>query len=486
MKFPMIRLMQNVFVLLWLTGSGLAHATTMTGLPEVLKEALLRQSIPLESVSFAVQDMDALSPEWQWNETVPRSPASLMKIVTTYSALMAFGPAKTWETELKGSRPNQEGVMAGPLYVVGGGDPGLTREDWEDVLRALRLKGVRKIDGDLVLDDSLFKVESPDENAFDHQGFRAYNVKPSSLQVGLKAMILTFSVRDGRVMVQPDFPFPEIIIENRLQPEGGPCPIQWKSHLDIQVRDDGKTGKVTLTGFYPTGCGAKELGLGLLSEQTYIGSLFRQMWREVGGEWTGQVRNGLAPAGAPTLVCHESRSLGVLITEINKYSNNTMARTLFLDLGVGQGVPATESVSAQATEKILRSQGMDFREMKIDNGAGLSRDSRISAQHLLQVLLAAARGPWQPEFESSLSIAGLDGTARNRLAGEVNMGHFHVKTGTIDGVSGIAGYVLDTRGRKRAFVLMINDPGAGNALPVQNALLRWLGHGASGGLNTAH
>lgn len=482
-----MQLIKHAFFLIWLTGPGLvAEATTINGLPEGLKEALQHQSIPLESVSFVVQDLSAPSPEWQWNEKVPRTPASLMKIVTTYTALVAFGPAKTWETELKGALPDREGVLAGPLYVVGGGDPDLTREDWEGVLRALRLGGVRKIEGDLVLDDSLFKVESPDENAFDHQGFRAYNIKPSSLQVGLKAMKLMFSVEEGHVMVRPDFPFPEITVENRLRPEWGPCPIHWRSDMGIQVEDDGKKGTVTLTGFYPASCGSRELGLGLLSEQTYIGSLFRQMWREVGGEWTGQVRNGVAPAGIPILVSHESRPLGVLIGEINKYSNNTMARTLFLDLGVVQGVPATESVSAQVAGKILRTQGMDFQEMEIENGSGLSRNSRISAQHLLQVLLAAARGPWQPEFESSLSIAGVDGTARNRLTGESDVGYFHLKTGTIDGVSGIAGYVLDTRGRKRAFVFLVNDPEAGNALPVQNALLRWLGHGAPGGLKTAH
>ncbi len=487
MKFLPIRLIKKVFFLSWLAGSGLAQATTVNGLPDVLKEVLRDQSIPLESVSLAVQELNAPAPEWQWNEKVPRTPASLMKIVTTYSALAAFGPAKTWETKLKGALPDQAGIMAGPLYVVGGGDPDLTREDWEDILRTLRLKGVRKISGDLVLDDSLFKVESPDENAFDHQGFRAYNVKPSSLQVGLKAMAFIFNVEDGHVLVRPDFPFPEITVENRLQPEWGPCPIHWKSDMGIQVQDDGKAGKVTLTGFYPAGCGSRELTLGLLSEQTYIGSLFRQIWREVGGEWTGRVRNGVAPGGSiPILVRHESRPLGVLIGKINKYSNNTMARTLFLDLGVGQGIPSTESASAQAVGKILRTQGMDFREMEIDNGAGLSRNSRITAQHLLQVLLAAARGPWQPEFEASLSIAGLDGTARDRLTGESDVGYFHLKTGTIDGVSGIAGYVLDTKGKKRAFVFMIDGPTAGNALQVQNTLLRWLGHGASGWLKTAH
>ncbi|MHB8354589.1 MAG: D-alanyl-D-alanine carboxypeptidase/D-alanyl-D-alanine endopeptidase, partial [Burkholderiales bacterium] len=411
-----------------------------------------------------------------WNAAVSRNPASVMKLVTTYSALNVLGPAKIWETQIRGAEP-RDGILTGNLYVVGTGDPGLTLEHWETLLRALRIRGVREIRGNLVLDVSRFQEVAQDPNSFDHQGYRAYNTVPEALQVGFKAVTLTLEgVGGGRVLASPDFDLPGLTIENGLVLKAGPCPKDWKSTFERKVRDDGRVAHIVFTGDYVESCGKKTLSYSILSNDNYISAAFSKIWGELGGRFSGKVIQGNAPADLPILAAHLSPPLAEQIREINKFSNNLMARTLFLDLGWAEGMThASTEASVRRIRDTLALEGLQFSELVMENGSGLSRQARITAQHLSELLVRAAHGPYQAEFIASLGLVGMDGTVEKRLPGEGLEGRFHLKTGSLDEVSALAGYGLTASGRLLTLVVIVNHAQAANAKSVQDALLRWIG-----------
>ena len=183
------------------------------------------------------------------------------------------------------------------------------------------------------------------------------------------------------------------------------------------------------------------------------------------------------PHGKTPLVTVQSPTLAEVIRSVNKFSNNVMTRQLFLTLGTEKfGPPGTLDKGEQATLAALSSRGLNFPELTLGNGAGLSRDTRISAASLGRLLLTAHGSPFQPEFQASLSIAGLDGTTRKRFLRDPVAGDMHLKTGTLNGVTSIAGFVHSESGADYAVVMVVNGPKAtwGGGLEAQNALLRWV------------
>src|SRR5690606_4236319 len=133
----------------------------------------------------------------------------------------------------------------------------------------------------------------------------------------------------------------------------------------------------------------------------------------------------------------------------------------------------TESSEAVA-KSVLSSQGLNMPELVMDNGAGLSRDARVSAESLASMLTLAWHSPLMPEFISSLSIAGVDGTMRRRLKGDETVGMAHLKTGSLRDVRAVAGYVMGASGKRYVVVSMVNDPNAGKVRAFDDPLIAWL------------
>jgi D-alanyl-D-alanine carboxypeptidase/D-alanyl-D-alanine-endopeptidase (penicillin-binding protein 4) len=162
---------------------------------------------------------------------------------------------------------------------------------------------------------------------------------------------------------------------------------------------------------------------------------------------------------------------------MNKFSNNVMARQLYLTLGAeAAGEPATREKADRVIREWLAGKKLNFPEMVLENGSGLSRVERISARHLGELLLSSFRSPVMPEFIASLPLAAMDGTMKKRLADADVAGQAHIKTGSLTGVRSIAGYMLDARGRRWVVVSIVNHPNAGNAQAAQDALLTWIYH----------
>jgi D-alanyl-D-alanine carboxypeptidase/D-alanyl-D-alanine-endopeptidase (penicillin-binding protein 4) len=173
---------------------------------------------------------------------------------------------------------------------------------------------------------------------------------------------------------------------------------------------------------------------------------------------------------------HYSESLGNQIRVINKWSNNLMTRQLLLTLGATKyGKPGTLEKGRRAILETLADNGIDNKDIIIDNGSGLSRTARVTASQHAQLLERAWRDEFMPEFMSSLSLSGLDGTLVNRFRNDDMKGRSHMKTGTLRNAKSIAGYMLNRQGKWLVVVMHHNGPkiGGGRGSKIQNAMLRW-------------
>jgi D-alanyl-D-alanine carboxypeptidase/D-alanyl-D-alanine-endopeptidase (penicillin-binding protein 4) len=448
-------------------------------LPAPVLKVLRAQGLPLNGLSVYVRELGAPAPLVAVAPDTPRNPASVMKVLTTLVALEELGPAYTWKTEAYATGPVRDGHLKGDLYLKGYGDPYLVIEQFWRLLRGLRDAGIQTIDGDLVLDHSYFEPETPgDPGEFDGQEMRAYNVLPSALLVNFQAVDFRFVPEpdENRVQIIAD-PRPENVeIENRLKLTRNGC-RGFARHLGMQVRRSGKRERIIFGGSYDAVCGENDLFRVVSEPAPYIEGVFRSMWLEQGGRFDGGVHEARVPDGARLLYAIASPPLADIIRSINKYSNNVMTRQLLLTLGAERvRPPGTIGKGEMVARAWLMRHGMTFPELTIENGSGLSREARISARHLGELLEIAWNSPYMPEFLSSLPLAALDGTLRRRFQGTELEGRLHMKTGSLNGVRSMAGYLLDRQGRRVIVVMLHNHPrlGTANAEAVQDALLHWV------------
>jgi D-alanyl-D-alanine carboxypeptidase/D-alanyl-D-alanine-endopeptidase (penicillin-binding protein 4) len=446
-------------------------------LPQPVAQSLAAARIPVGNVAAVVQEVGATRATLSVNAAAPMNPASVMKLVTTYAALELLGPAYRWKTEAWVSGPLHDGALEGDLVLKGGGDPKLNLEAFWMLLRALRGKGLREIRGDLVLDRSYFERVPGDAGRFDGDVFRPYNVLPDALLVNYKSLRFAFMPEPERgtvrLYVEPRPPALEVV--NTLHLAEGACPEGSAFRELLKFTFEPARPRAIFAGQYPLSCGEKDLNVALLEANDLVAGMMRQLWPEIGGTWSGGVREGLVPPGARLLHTQESPSLAEIVRDTNKFSNNIMARHIFLTLGAEDaGAPANGQKAFSAIRNWLARKGIAAPELVMENGSGLSRIERISAGSLASLLQAAWRSPVMPELISSMPVAAVDGTMRKRLRGEGVAGQAHIKTGLLSDTRAMAGVVLDRSGRRQVVVMLVNHPNAHEAQPAMDALLRWV------------
>jgi D-alanyl-D-alanine carboxypeptidase/D-alanyl-D-alanine-endopeptidase (penicillin-binding protein 4) len=452
---------------------ALAHPVSAGAeLPRPVLQALRAAGIPPASVGAVVQELGAARASLAHEAQDSMNPASVMKLVTTYSALELLGPAFRWKTEVY--------LDGNDVVLKGYGDPKLNYESFWMLLRALRGRGLRDIRGDLVLDRSYFGAVA--DGRIDDDSFRPYNVAPDALLVNFKSLHFTFLPAESGVRVFAEPALPGLELVNSLKLAEGGCPEGRAFRSLIQAEFQSKPPRAAFTGAYPLSCGEKELNVALYEPQEYLAAMVKQLWAEMGGSWAGVVRQGSVPAGARLAYVHESEPLAEIVRDINKFSNNVMARQLYLTLAAESGgAPARPEAALRAIRQLLAIKGIKAPELAIENGSGLSRTERASAATIAAVLHAASRSAVMPEFMSSLPVVAADGTMKKRLLGEGVAGRAHIKTGLLQDARSIAGYVLDRHGRRHLVVMIINHPRASaEGQPALDAMLAWIYEGAGG------
>jgi D-alanyl-D-alanine carboxypeptidase/D-alanyl-D-alanine-endopeptidase (penicillin-binding protein 4) len=440
----------------------------MAAVPAAVTQVMAAQRLPASAASFVILEADSGLVVASHNADTPRSPASTIKTVTTFAALDMLGPAFLWQT--------RAWVRDGDLILQGGGDPYMTIERWWSFVQGLRTQGLKSIRGDIVIDNGAFSLPKEDPAAFDGRPNRSYNVLPDALMVN-------FQTIDFKLFADPDSHRVQVIaspapvnleVENRIRFVPGRCSGA-AGRVDFQVAS-ADWDRVVFSGALSPHCAERSFARVLLSPATYAFGTFVELWRQSGGEFSGKLRIEPTPADAKPLFTFDSLSLGEIVRLTNKHSSNLMARHLLLTLGKERyGDPATLEKGAAAIADWGRERGFDLSGVDIDNGSGLSRSTHITVLQMAKVLNAAYHSRFAPEYLASLPLAGMDGTLRARMK-STPAGSVRLKTGHLESVSGVAGYVTAPTGKTYILVSLVNHIRAdfGAAEPVHAALVAWI------------
>lgn len=462
------------FLLLALTGVGQAQATDDV-LPEEILNALGYRNLPADSLSVYVENLQTGEVVLAWHESESRNPASVMKMVTTMVALDVLGPAYRWQTDVFFQGEVTDGVLDGDLLLRGNGDPFLVTERFWQMLRQIQQAGVREISGGLVLDDSYFQVVDHDPAAFDRAPLRAYNVGPNALLSNFKVVRYIFRPDGaGGVNVRLDPELQELSVVNRLKVTNGSC-RGYQRGIAVTMND--ALDEVTFSGRFPSGCNVYSMDRTALSHNQFTYSLFKTLWQQTGGSIAGSWTAGVVGDDDEPDLSFRSMPLSEIISRVNKHSNNVMARQLLYTLAAEEkGVPGTEAAGREVILEWIEKKGLDTTATRLKNGAGLSREVRVSAKTLVELLRVAYDSRFMPEFVSSLSLSGLDGTLSRRFRNGELTGRAHMKTGSLDHVTAIAGYFQSRSGERYLVSALQNyeDVHRGPGDEVQAALLKWL------------
>ncbi len=476
----MLSLFRNIGLLVML--GVLSSHVFAHKLPETIKQKLQQLAIPESAVGVYVQEIGKNQPVIAVNADATMNPASVMKLLTTYAGLELLGPAFTWPTMLYANGNMVDGVLHGDLIIKGYGDPKLDLENFWLLIHRLRQTGLHEITGNLILDHTHYNIPRGDPGEFDGQPYRTYNILPEALLVNYRASTIhLFSQQDKNLVRVVVDPLPESLqIQNNLKLTHGVCG-DWQNLLTIDVIADAHNNKrftVALNGNFSKHCGKQSIMLSLYDSAAYTRDLFKHLWMQQGGVFHGDVVEGSTPQGLIPLKVYQSPPLAEIIRGINKFSNNIAARQLYLTLGTGDTVvinsPATLAKSDAAIKQWLISKQLNFPELIIENGSGLSRKEQISARHMGQLLLAAFNSPVMPEFISSLPITAVDGTLKNRFADMPVKGKGHMKTGALNNVRALAGYLLDHKGRRIVVVFFVNHEQAAQSRIAMDTLINWI------------
>lgn len=458
-----------LLVALSFTAVPAQEAANRLPVPDSVDAALRNAAIPPAASSIVVLPL-ADGVTIAANESQPMNPASTMKLVTTYAALDLLGPAFTWRTEAFVTGALRRDVLDGNLVIRGSGDPKLVVENLWLLVQRVRGYGIREIRGELVLDRSAFEPVGHDPAEFDGERFRPYNAGPDALLLNFKAISIGFvpdpDTRSARIVAMP--PLAGLKLPATVRASDGPCG-DWRGKLQADFSDPMAPA---FRGAYPLACGEQLWHLSLLDHGRYFGAAFAALWTSAGGTWSGRLREATVPADARRIALHESAPLAEVIRDVNKFSNNVMARQVYLTLGSDGGrLPASAARAEAAVRGWLDSRGLSMPELVLDNGAGLSRIERLSAAGLARLLRHAFASPLMPELMASLPLVGVDGTMRKRNGAA---GAAHIKTGLLADVRAIAGYVHAASGRRYVVVAIINHPNARNGQAAHDALLQWV------------
>ena len=488
-------MLRPVLIAALIAGLGLpaAHAQ----LPDSVSVLLRSANIPEDAIGAIVLRGNTVVMSHGAERSM--QPASTMKIVTTAVGLEQLGPTFRGRTELRTSADVINGVLKGDLILRGGADTDFNADVLAHMLQSLRNQGIHTIKGDLILDRQLFQPARPDIGAppFDESAEFRYNVIPDALLLNTNMLDIELSstTQQLKLLMLPELD--NVTISSDMQLVKGNC-ARWEDGWRPPEYVRGPNGRlqVILHGTFPQNC-KKATSINVLDRNDYADKLFRTTWKRLGGTIAGSAREAAAtglpptaePVGTRMLADHVARALPEVLRDINKNSDNTLARTLFLSIGslqsdgwlgsrpVAMTMPEdTATRSRQVIQEWMQRHGIDTNGMLIDNGSGLSRTGRIAPLQLAGVLQAMQQSVWAPEFQSSLPIVALDGTMRKRLLGSPAASRARIKTGTLKNVVAIAGYVPDANNQLCVVVAMINSDlvGNGNGRAAVDALIEWV------------
>ena len=474
-----------------------AENNTDTQIPRAMVNSLERNQIPLNAISIAVTEIEPGKPGKHqgkailgWRESESMNPASTMKVLTTLAGLDILGPQYRWRTKIFTDGVIRQGTLQGNLYLQGSGDPKLIPEEFAKLMKAIQNLGIQRIDGNLFFDRSAYAQSVMEHNTIDGESLRAYNVPPDPLLYAFRT--LSFQLGKSRTADFIDISYTpalsQLKVVNQMQLVDRSCD-NWKSNIRFNldpeiVASTDQAITAQFSGSFPSACKGVNFNVVALDPNTFLTQGFTAAWELAGGTWAKPPlgKDSSVPLSARLLLQFEGIPLADDVQDINKYSNNVMARQLLLTLALEKmGKPATTANGDLVIQSWLKQNGLHFNGLVIENGSGLSRNEAISAEQMNQLLLKARNLSVGEVFYNSLPIAGIDGTMRNRLMTQLRKflhlqkkPEVRMKTGSLADVRAISGYVVSKSGKMYAVSSFINHPNAWKGLEAHDQLLSWL------------
>jgi len=442
-------------------------------LPIKIQEFIAKDKIKAENLSIYIAETKTGRVIASYLENKRRKPASVIKLATTYSALLEFGPNFRWPTSFFYTGRFLNGKISGNLIVKAFGDPTLSCKDVEKIVKRLKRLGLREIKGDIVIDRSFFKVGNRISSGFDKHKFSEYNAMPDAIMFDDHLCKITINPRKSRATVYKSVPDSSYRVVNKIKLTNRSCkaPYSWPR---VAIKEVNNKTTLYLSGTISRKCPPIKIHKVLSHPYYTFYYAFVDALKRNGIKFSGGLRLAKVPRGAKALIVHHSKPLIKIVAKTNKKSNNLYARHIFLLLGAKLfGPPATEKKGAKAVKKILGKRGILGAETILDNGCGLSRKSRTTVKAIYKLLQDAYR-TYGEKWMNTLAIAGVDGTIRKRFKRTRVRNRAWMKTGTLKDAKNIAGYVRGKSGKLYTVVIFYNDVRRWLGVQIQNQIIDWI------------
>ena len=428
-------------------------------LPKEIELLAKKQNIPTDSLSIIVQPATSETRLINLNSKVKRTPASVVKLFTAFVAIDHLGPDFHWTTKVFTTDSISDGEVDSLIF-QGGGDPYISIERLEEMVAELRNLGIKTINEGLIVDQKFFQQRQTSTADFDDDPLRPYNIMHTSFLVNSNK--IDFKVKkysNNTIAIEPEFLPDGVLFTNDLELGSGSCSdfrdnvnfrqIKMPKHpADLFIHVDGK---------YPRNCNEFKHDISLTDANHYFLGAFKKIWEESGGSFNGYIREAKSGFLKKPVISFDSPSLNEIIIEGIKESDNLIARNLFLTLNQSSG-NKNHKASRRIMREVLKNNNVSLNyNTFFENGSGLSRKTAIKPESILSLLKAIKQHPSSDIFMRSLPISGVDGTLENQYKTDLLTSRLKLKTGTLDGVSGLAGFVTGLSGTEYVLVFLHND-----------------------------
>ncbi|SFV65092.1 D-alanyl-D-alanine carboxypeptidase [hydrothermal vent metagenome] len=443
-------------------------------LPQAINEQIRQSGISKKDISIYIKEAGVggkVVASLNANKT--RTPASVIKVLTTYAAILKLGFNYRWQTKFYTTGKVKNGVLYGDLLIKGFGDPTLKAKDLDKIVSYIRAEGIGEIKGNIVIDRNYFKVGNRDSSGFDENPYSAYNAMPDAMMFNERVSTVCVVPQTQSVIKKDADQSYQVV--NHLQYVNKSCRGRY-AWPGVKIEKQTTMPMVILKGKISKHCGKRNICKVLTKPYKSFYYALKEKMKEAGIFVHGHMQLQQIPKNTTELFSCSSEKLEKIISQTAKKSNNLYARHLLLLLGAKTyGAPATLEKGRDAVLHILSSKGaLGIGVLKLDNGSGLSRVAKLNAKLLVSVY-DNAYDRYGKRWMNTLSIAGVDGTIKRRFRGTAVQNRAWMKTGTLRGVKNIAGYVKNITGKYYTVIILINSNKAKyHGAKLQNEIITWL------------
>lgn len=407
-----------------------------------------------------IQDLRSGQVLIERNADTPMIPASNQKVLTTVGAFGILSPQYTFETSVRYSGTMKDGRVTGDLYLIGGGDPSLVKEEMWKIAERVGAMGIRSVSGDLVVDGHFFDGQGyPDEDWKRISMPLWYNAPTGGAAFNFNSIsvIVAPGARPGdpaRVSVDPPLEYFEV------QNSAKTGPAKSKVSLVLDIADSDEKCLVVVKGKIPAQIKPQTYYRHLESADAYAGHSFRYYLEQTGVVVEGRVRQGKKPDKTAAVFQNQSAPLSELLRDANKVSNNFMMEQIAKTVGAEtcDCAGSTRSGMQKIKDYFSSDVKLPTAGMVLSDGSGLSRLNRVTPRQMAGIIRwALNESTFGPEFLTCLPVAGVDGTMKRRLTKHPDKRLIRAKTGLINNVVCLSGVVDGRSGNGLVFSIFINQ-----------------------------